>query len=226
MSVEILFLSVVLRKSSIERLDPDTQEAVEALFTWESDWFREDEHLIATSFMAPMDVRAFGTALEQRTSLMRQRDWAVVDMATGLTAPCHWLDFRGGVGKPCGAWLEGTEPGEHARVRSMAPGEQSAFPTRRGVMKLFGRDSNHDAEGHREDFGWFLPDWGGKDLWLFEVPACVDANGEDQPSRYASIEPACDFATLGRKQPTMKPLRPDHPVLSEGPRLMGVRRQR
>ena len=227
MALETLFLSLVLRKSSLDRLDPDAQDIAQALFNWEPDWFREDEHLLATSFMAPADVRAFGTALEERTALTRKRDWTAVDMATGPADPCHWLEFRGGVGKLAGAWLEGTEPGELVRVISMVPVWLKDLPCPGGVMKLFGRDSHHDSEGHREDFGRLIPDWGGKDLWLLEVGEGVDGNGVERRAGFLSVERGNhDFNTLGRKrrpQP-ISSMGLDHPIFQEGPSVIGVRR--
>ncbi len=197
MAIEITFLSVVLRKSSLERLDPELQALAEALFRWEPDWFREDEQLCATSFMCPADVRAFGTALRQRTSLMRTRDWAVVDMTLGPLAQVQWLEFQGGLEQISGAWLLGTAPGSLVRTPFMLPGDPGSSCSSRKVVKLFGRDSNHDAECHREDFGRFLPDWGGKDLWLVQVEPIDDGKDGPPRERFASMEAgATDFKTL------------------------------
>jgi hypothetical protein len=82
----------------------------------------------------------------------------------------------------------------------MVPGELKTLPSPGGVVKLFGRDSHHDADGHREDFGRFIPDWGGRDLWLLQVGAGVDGKGLERPSGYLSIEHGTrDFNTLGTK---------------------------
>lgn len=223
MSIEVLFISLVLRKSSLDRLDPDAREIVRVLFNWEPDWCREDHNLLATTFMAPADVRAFGTALEQRTSLTRLRDWIVVDMSTGPTSPCHWLEARFGIGEVGMAWLEGAEPCELVKVPSHVPGDLKALPCTGGVVKLFGRDSHHDAEGHREDFGRFLPNWGGRDMWHLVVDAHTDANGVERPAGYVSRgRGTLDFNTLGRKRelPPISPIPPEDPIFGEGPSLV------
>lgn len=196
MAIEITFLSVVLRKSSLDHLDPEIQALVQGFFHWEPDWFREDEHLLATSFMCPADVRVFGKALQRRTSLFRVRDWAVVDMAVGPLASIHWLEFQGGLRQISGAWLLGTEPSDLVQVPHMVPRDVSPSSSRK-VVKLFGRDCNHDAEPHREDFGRFLPDWGGKDLWLVEVGPSVETKDCPGREKFVSIEAgSIDFNTF------------------------------
>jgi hypothetical protein len=187
MAIEILFLSVVLRKTSLSGLSDGALCVVNSLFHWEPDWYRADSQLIATSFMAPMDVRVFGKAMESRTGLIHQRDWAVVDMATGPIAPAHWLAFRGGLDEDSFAWHEGTEPENIVRVTSRVPGEMSRLPSSGSVAKLFGRDSHHDTKGHRGGFGTLIPAWGGRDFWLLEVGAGVDGNGLARPGGYLSI---------------------------------------
>lgn len=165
MAVEITFLTVLLRKDRLAGLDPGRADLARQLFAYLPDWLREDADLLATSFMAPAAVRAFGTALEARCGLHRGRDWAVVDMALGPTFPVDWLRWQGGVGELTGAWLAGADPRHLARTRNLIPGQ----PRREArILKLFGRDHPDDTEEHRADFGTVIPEWGGKDVWLVE----------------------------------------------------------
>lgn len=165
MAIEIVFLSVVLRMEAMDPLEKDQKDLTAWLFEWQPDWFRHDGHLAATAFMSPYEARLFGKALEDRCGLLRGRDWAVVDMASGPTFPVDWLDWRGGVGTVAGAWLKAAGPRELVRVPRLSPGEAPEVGSRRKVVKMFGRDSGHDEQEHREDFGRILPDWGGKDMW-------------------------------------------------------------
>lgn len=185
MSVEVAFLTVVLRKSRVRTLPQPAFEALLRLFDWEPDWTREDEHLVATSFMAPADVRAFGNLLQDRLGLMRGQDWVVVDMSLGPTEPAPWLAFQGGLGQDAFAWLASEDPGPLARVHRLAPGRDFPADQPPKVVKLFGRDNNHDPEGHREDFGRLLPAWGGRDLWCVE---CSEPGSPASDTRYLSFE--------------------------------------
>lgn len=188
MAIQITFLSVVLRKSSRDRIDPLSRALAWEFFRWEPEWFREDENLMATTFMCPADVRNFGRALQDKTGLCRGRDWAVVDMAVGALASTHWLEFQGGIGQASSAWLEGTEPGELVPTPSSVTGTLDGHPCTGRVVKLFGRDSNHDSEGHRADFGRLLPDWGGRDLWMVEVGPHLGSDGKSYPGGHLSVE--------------------------------------
>lgn len=188
MAIQITFLSVVLRKSSLNRLEQQTRELASEFFLWAPEWYRQDDDLLATTFMCPADVRRFGTTLEEKTGLSRGSDWAVVDEAVGPLANAHWLEFQGGIGKVPAAWLDGTEPGRFVPTPSSEAGTLNNLPITGRFTKLFGRDSNHDADGHRDDFGRFLPDWGGRDLWLAEVEAGVDAQGNHFPGGHISVE--------------------------------------
>jgi hypothetical protein len=214
MAIEIVFLSVVLRKSSLVPLRPEARALVQALFRWKPEWFREDEHFLGTNFMCPADVRVFGGALESRTALRRGADWVVVDMAMGILEPVPWLDFDGGPGKVSGVWLRGTNRGSLSEVPSMVPGQGGAATgSSQAVTMLYGRDSNHDAEEHRADFGRIIPAWGGKDLWLVEVGPELDDDGTERPKRWISIEAgATDFRTLepGPGPEVLPPGRPMH----------------
>jgi hypothetical protein len=204
MAIEIVFLSVVLRKSRLVQLESRARALVQALFRWEPEWFREDEHLIGTSFMCPADVRAFCGALERRTALQRNVDWAVVDMATGILEPVHWLEFDGGHGKVSGVWLQGTGPSVLSQVPSLVPGQVRRATESWAYVKLFGRDSNHDAEEHWADFGRIIPAWGGRDLWLVEAGPERDAGGRDGPRRWLSI-PTRELDSSARAGPQGNP---------------------
>ena len=185
MSVEVSFLTVAMRKASVRRLPTKAFEALLRLFNWQPDWTREDEHLVATSFMAPADVRAFGALLQGRLGLKRGLDWAVVDMSLGPTEPAPWLTFQGGMGQECLAWLASEPQGTLARARRLVPGRDFPADQLPRLVKLFGRDNNHDAEGHLEDFGRLIPAWGGRDLWCV---ACPGPGNGGADLRYLSFE--------------------------------------
>jgi hypothetical protein len=124
---------------------------------------------MATTFMAPCDVRAFGTALEARTTLRRGQDWAVMDAIYGPLEPSPWLNFRGGPGEQTGVWLEGTHPGELKKMRSLLPSWVQGLRTTGKVLQAFGKDSNREETEPPIELANPRPTWGGSDLWLFEV---------------------------------------------------------
>lgn len=187
MAVEVLFLTVVCRKRALEGLDLPLHQRAQRLFRWEPDWFREDVQLVATSFMCPRDVRRFGKALES-TGLQRRRDWAVLDATTGATEPVSWMQWLEWVndGTPLRdvpvVWAD-NELNNIVRVRSIVPGMPPEVCREVRTCKLFGRDHFHDGDNHREDFGRFIPAWGGRDVWLFEDP--TPEPGDE--GRWASI---------------------------------------
>jgi hypothetical protein len=183
MAIELLFLTILVRKDTFSSLDLPRLQTLHRLFQWEPDWFREDEALMATTLMSPSDTRRFGKVLQARTGLHRGRDWAVLDMATGPTTPVPWLEWQGEGGSR--AWERRAGPGDLAPVSCIIPGTQQPNMWKPRICKLFGRDSGHDDRNHREDFGRFLPDWGGRDLWLFEAPD-PEADPSAPPS-WASI---------------------------------------
>jgi hypothetical protein len=205
MAIEIAFLSVVLRKSSIDHLEIDAQNFVQTVLRWEPDWFREDDDLLATSFMCPLDVRAFGYSLSKRTSLLRGKDWVVVEMVAGPLAAVHWLEFRGWADDISEVWLQGNDPGELVKIPSLLPGDLRTLPFNKHLMKLPGRDSHHDAGPHPKDFGHLIPAWGGKNLWYAEVGAGLDARGRRCSGGLATIEATsinfrtCQTIPLGSK---------------------------
>ena len=189
MTIQIRFLSIVLRKASLSRLEDRDTTAVEALFSWVPEWRCEDGRLLATAFMAPVDVRKFGGALEH-LGLSRQRDWVVVDEGTGPTEPAHWLEFVGGLGST--VISAAREAGDDDRtliwepVRMPYPNATLTLTGR--IQKRFGMDCGHDPEGHRQDFGRYLPAWGGRDLYLVEHGPGQDMTGQERPGGYLSMQ--------------------------------------
>lgn len=196
MSVEVLFLTVVLRKSSRDHLPPELKQLVSALFHWEEDWFREDAHLLATTFMAPVDVRAFGAALEARAGLRRGLDWAVADNMLGLTETTPWLSFLGGFGETTSAWLADAPEGPLARVSVVFPGAlPGRWPTGRCACAL-NRDSHLDDKARQGADLEAMPPWGGRHLWSIEVvPDPPDPDGPNQPSQVHLEATSRDFMT-------------------------------
>lgn len=197
MAVEILFLSVVLRKASMLELSLDQCDRASRMFAWEPTWIREDAQLVATSFMCPADVRRFGMALESCTGLHRDRDWTVVDMLLGVLSKVPWLKFRGGPGELTGAWLEGSHPGELARVPSVLPGKSVGAGQVVHFMNGFGRDSRQDPEEHLADFGTVIPAWGGTSLWMAAVSERGQSSSPKQIDWLSYDASAVDFMSLG-----------------------------
>lgn len=193
MAVEVTFLTVVLRKDALDLLPPAKAALARRLFAHEPDWLREDPDLLATSFMAPVLVRAFGQALEQRCGLIRGKDWAVIDMAMGPTFPVPWLAWQGGVGELTGAWKVGGDAHHLVRTQTLAPGLPREPGRPRRVCTSFGRDCLQDLAPHLQDFGSLIPAWGGKDVWLVEEPLAEPG----QPPRWSSIDGSrIDFETV------------------------------
>ena len=144
--------------------------------------------------MCPFDTRRFGKALES-LGLQRRRDWGVADAATGPTEPIQWMQWV--------EWVNGREShrdtpvvweknfGEIVRVKSLVPGVPPDACLKVRTCKLFGRDHFHDGHNHRQDFGRFLPAWGGRDLWMFSDPS------SEPDDRWASVNlDHLDFTTL------------------------------
>lgn len=192
MAVEVVFLTVVMSTASLAQLKGEAWVTANSLFHWQRDWFRQDPHLMATTFMAPCDVRAFGTALEARTTLKRGQDWAVVDAVYGPLEPTPWLSFRGGPGEQTGVWLEGTHPGELKKIRSLLPSWVQGLRTTGKILQAFGKDSNREeAESANRH-----PSWGGSDLWLFEViPDTASAEHAPEGQLVALDTRGLDFMT-------------------------------
>ncbi len=192
MAVETIYLSVVVRQAAAMALDEARWEIMRRLFAWQPTWFREDEHLAATTFMNPREVRRFGEALEARTGLMRGADWVVVDMQSGPLESVPWLAWRGGPNSASGAWLQGTQPGPLAEAATLLPG----FHVRGlAVCQMFGMDHPDDTEAEESREARGLPTWGGHDLWLVQDPR-VEGPTDEPPQWCGFRAGGVDFMTL------------------------------
>lgn len=196
MAIEIAFLSLLVRRSAVEALEPADRALALQLLRWEPVWFREDGQLLATAFMCPRDARAFGEALEARLRLERGLDWAVVDATTGPTEDTPWLAFEAVPGLGAVAWEQAGDPGRVAVLPAWLPGPVTRPRPPAKVLKLFGRDTRQDPGNHREDFGTKIPAWGGRDLWLAADPASTSAEPE-----WLTVEAPIDFQTYGALGP-------------------------
>lgn len=192
MAVETIFLSLVVRRVALDALDAERAACAQWLLTWQPDWSRADEHLVATSFMSPAEMRRFGEALEFRTGLRRVEDWVVVDMMGGPLEPVPWLRWRGGPGERSGAWLGGTQPGPLAEVTTLLPG----FQVRNlAVCQVFGADYPNDPEAKLPRAERDLPNWGGCDLWLVQDPR-VEVRSGAMPTWCGYGADGVDFMTF------------------------------
>jgi hypothetical protein len=94
-SIEVQFYTVVIRREALDRLPDGAKKQFFA--TWGSgEIFREDEHLVATGFMNPRDVRSFVDEVESLGLRTRNKDGAFLDLAVvqegfGTPFPCPWL---------------------------------------------------------------------------------------------------------------------------------------
>jgi hypothetical protein len=91
MAVELRFISVVIRRASLQRLDRKRRWVVRQALRWLPEWYREDDHLLATSFMDPRNVQAFCEGLGALTGLGVGADMAIVDAQTGAGDRPAWL---------------------------------------------------------------------------------------------------------------------------------------
>jgi hypothetical protein len=108
MSVELNFITLIVRKDAVERLTPPGRALVLALFEESPRVTRQDAHILATDFMNPKDVgwaleRLKGAGLRTLEGVGPAEAWieaAVVDTHTGPTRPAPWLAFRAAFRKP------------------------------------------------------------------------------------------------------------------------------
>lgn len=91
MAIGLAFITVLLRKEALAALDARQRWLVRQAFLWMPAWFREDDDLMATSFMAPGNVKQFCEGLEAATPLRRMRDVAVVDIQGLKGLHPEWL---------------------------------------------------------------------------------------------------------------------------------------
>jgi hypothetical protein len=92
MALGTAFINVILRLEATRALDARGRWIARQAFQWRKNWFRFDDHLMATLFLVPKDVRAFCTWLEGRTGLVRGRDYAVWDAALPSPQKVPWLE--------------------------------------------------------------------------------------------------------------------------------------
>ncbi len=182
MAIEIGFISVVVRKEALDALSPSAREVADRMLRWRPEWFREDAHLAATTFMAPSNTRSFCEALQPRTGLVMGQDWTVVDMFDGPCMEADWLQHHGGGGQVMGAWKTGEDVGEMARIPALMP------PGQHTVSNAWYRDSRHDTGARKQDFETILPKWGGTSLWLYAEKDETQNHIETSELRWMSFD--------------------------------------
>jgi hypothetical protein len=166
MAITVAFLNVILRQEAYRALDAQGRWIARQAFRWKPEWFRFDDHLMATTFLAPHDVRAFCTWLEARTGLRRGADYAVWDAGFGPPDPPDWLE--GDVTAMGIGWaaFRGEPETPQDPIVDLIPG-----PCMR-VQFALDRDSLKDPEDEngrrRRPEG--TPDWGGTGVWFFAKP--------------------------------------------------------
>ena len=191
MAIEIGFISVVLLKDALRGMHSEPRRVARELFFWKPEWFREDLHLMATSFMAPLNTRDFGDALQARTGLVRGEDWVVVDMFSGPCFNVPWLEHRGGGTQVMGAWKAGEDVGDLARVPCLIPDGMH------NVSNWFYRDSIRDEGSHKDDFGSIIPVWGGVNLWQYAERPGPGQDQELSKLSWVSLDTSgIDFMTM------------------------------
>lgn len=110
MSVPIECICVVVPKAVLEAKYPGglAQYRRDNFFPMDPT-YREDEDLTRTAFMGPWDVKVFRERLEAAGLRFldergRCADFAVVDMNSGPTTPCDWLEFEKAAPRPLCRW--------------------------------------------------------------------------------------------------------------------------
>lgn len=107
-SVEIHFITVLLRKDALDRLPQPTQARLAARMRDSKEIGREDLNLLATDYMNPADAEAtlelireagLQTVVGEGPTAV-WGDAAVVDALTGPTLPVPWLEFSPGFAGP------------------------------------------------------------------------------------------------------------------------------
>jgi hypothetical protein len=93
MAIELSFKNVILNLDAYRKLDTLRRWAVRQAFQWRPAWFRCDDHLMATTFPAPADVRAFWTGLATLTGLRVGEDFVVVDTNGDRDRDVTWLEW-------------------------------------------------------------------------------------------------------------------------------------
>lgn len=179
MAIGLAFTNVVLRKAAYEQLSADHRWLVRQAMQWRPGWFRMDDHLLATTFTAPADVRSFCTCLMVATGLRLDEDFAVIDLGSLDPLEVPWLLWD------ISSWGKGYAAltGEREKPLDDLP----EWLPRGSTMVQYApnRDSIRDPLGadgkpHRDPD---VPTWGGKGLWFWA-----------RPRQSASPENATDIA--------------------------------
>jgi len=170
MALGTAFINVILRLEAYRALDARGRWIARQAFQWRKNGFRFDDHLMATLFLVPKDVRAFCTWLEGRTELVLGRDYAVWDAALGSPQKVPWLE--GDVDHTAIGWvaLQGEPDQPREPLVDLLPG-----PCRR-IQYAMDRDSLDDPEDEegRKRRPEGTPEWGGTGIWLIAKPGVKD----------------------------------------------------
>lgn len=114
MSVLIECISVVVRRSAIERVFPGGLEGYLEIVPNQA--FCCDTHLTRAGFMHPDDVGAFVTELQRHGLRFLENETfveiAIVDQMQGPSRPCGWLSFSREAEGWSKAWLTGRPEGD------------------------------------------------------------------------------------------------------------------
>jgi len=198
MALAVAFLNVVLRQDAYRALDTRRRWIARQAFQWRKPWFRFDDHLMATTFLVPKDVRAFCTWLEARTGLVRGRDYAVWDAALGSPQKVDWLE--GDVDHTAIGWvtLAGEPDTPRDPIVDLIPGpcQRIQYAMDRGSL-----DDPEDKQGNRKRHEG-TPDWGGKGIWFIAKPGVPDPKDVRVPvpmvtQEFAGIEGYLDSISGG-----------------------------
>jgi hypothetical protein len=163
MSVLAEAISVVVRRSSIERRYPGGLAAYERESPNRT--FCADDHLARIGFMVPADVGDFVRRLERLgfTHIRdgRAADFVVIDQARGPTVPCDWVEHIVHPNGYSSVHLAGTTPGalahppwwtaEHSRSMQFVPNEH-VEERLVGLARDDGVDTMLDYQSGREVF--------------------------------------------------------------------------
>jgi len=129
MSIQIECLNVVIQKKTIETKYPGGLSRYKA--DCPNQTFLEDEYLTRVGFMNPLDVsdfinRLLNLGFKFLDDQERCVDMVVVDMMTGPTAECDWLEFNSTEAVPH-CWLYGTSPGQMSKPKHHGVENQTFF---------------------------------------------------------------------------------------------------
>lgn len=166
MAIGLAFINVILRKEAHERLPANHRWMVRQAMQWHPDWYRTDDHFMATTFTSPADVRSFCSCLMSTTGLRMGEDLVVIDLGNLESSEVPWLLWD------ISSWGKGYAvlAGESEKPLDDLPGWLPAGS--RLVQYAPNRDSVDDpigADGKRRRAP-DTPDWGGNGLWFWARP--------------------------------------------------------